>query len=193
MKCCVFGAASPLIDPTYIEATEALCEKLAAAGHSLVFGAGANGLMGAAARGFRKGNAEIIGVIPHFFREEGVEEIYGECTEVIYTDTMQERKFTMEEKADCFIIVPGGIGTFEEFFEVLTLKQLGRHNKPIVIYNINNYYQHLEELMEQSMADKFINENCQTLYQITDDPDRLIAYLDDPNPQRFTVHELKDG
>ncbi len=193
MKCCVFGAASPLIDPMYIEATEALCQRLAQAGHSLVFGAGANGLMGAAARGFKKENAPIIGVIPRFFREENIEEIYDGCTDIIYTDTMQQRKFTMEEQADCFIITPGGIGTFEEFFEVLTLKQLGRHTKPIIIYNINNYYEHLEQMMEQSMADKFINENCHSLYEITDDPDRLIAYLDDPNEQRYTVHQLKDG
>lgn len=193
MKCCIFGAASPLIDPLYIQATEALGERLAQAGHSLVFGAGANGLMGAAARGFAKENAPVIGVIPSFFRDEQIEEIFEGCTEIVYTDTMQQRKFTMEELADCFIIVPGGIGTFEEFFEVLTLKQLGRHTKPILIYNINNYYQHLEELMAQSVSDRFINENCHQLYEITDDPDRLIAYLDHPAPQRYTVHQLKDG
>lgn len=193
MKCCVFGAASPLIDDRYIAATEALCEQLAQAGHSLVFGAGANGLMGAAARGFHKQGAEIIGVIPRFFRDENIEEIYPHCTDILYTDTMQQRKFTMEEKADGFIIVPGGIGTFEEFFEVLTLKQLGRHTKPIILYNINNYYQHLEEMMEQSVAQQFINENCHSLYDITDDARQVLAYLADPDEQRYSVHQLKDG
>ncbi len=193
MKCCIFGAASPLIDQKYIEKTEDLGRFLAKSGHSLVFGAGANGLMGAAARGFSAENGSIIGVIPHFFRDENIEEIYQNCTEIVYTETMQERKFTMEELADCFIIVPGGIGTFEEFFEVLTLKQLGRHNKPIIIYNIGNYYEHLEEMMAQSMADKFINENCHTLYEITEDPDRLLAYLEHPDQPQLSVHQLKDG
>lgn len=193
MKCCIFGAASPLIDQKYIEKTEELGRFLAKAGHSLVFGAGANGLMGAAARGFSEEKGDVIGVIPHFFRDENIEEIYQNCTEILYTDTMQERKFTMEELADCFIIVPGGIGTFEEFFEVLTLKQLGRHNKPIIIYNICNYYEHLEELMAQSMQDKFINENCHTLYEITEDPDRLLAYLESPDQPQLSVHQLKDG
>lgn len=193
MKCCIFGAASPLIDQKYIEKTEDLGRFLAKNGHSLVFGAGANGLMGAAARGFFEEKGEIVGVIPQFFRDENIEEIYENCTEIVYTETMQERKFTMEELADCFIIVPGGIGTFEEFFEVLTLKQLGRHNKPIIIYNIDNYYEHLEEMMAQSMADQFINENCHALYEITEDPDRLLAYLEKPDSPQLSVHQLKDG
>ncbi|MBO5783901.1 MAG: LOG family protein, partial [Clostridia bacterium] len=78
-------------------------------------------------------------------------------------------------------------------FEVLTLKQLGRHNKPIIIYNIDNYYEHLEEMMAQSMADKFINENCHALYEITEDPDRLLAYLEKPDQPQLSVHQLKDG
>ena len=191
MNICVFGSSSDNINKTFLDSAESLGKAIAKKGHTMIFGAGKYGVMGASARGVSAEGGKLIGVSPTFFIEMNV--LYDECTEIIYTDTMQERKFTMEEKADCFIIVPGGIGTFEEFFEVLTLKQLGRHNKPIVMYNINNYYQHLEEMMEQSMADKFINEKCQTLYQITDDPDRLLAYLDDPNPQRFTVHELKDG
>ena len=81
--------------------------------------------MGAAARGMKAGGGKITGVIPNFFREETIEEIYSECDEIIFTDTMQERKKTMEDRADAFIVVPGGIGTFEEMFEVLTLKQLG--------------------------------------------------------------------
>jgi uncharacterized protein (TIGR00730 family) len=193
MKCCIFGAASPLIDQKYVKKTEDLGRFLAKNGHSLVFGAGANGLMGAAARGFFEEKGEIVGVIPRFFRDENIEEIFEDCTEIVYTETMQERKFTMEELADCFIIVPGGIGTFEEFFEVLTLKQLGRHNKPIIIYNIDNYYEHLEEMMAQSMAHQFINENCHALYEITEDPDRLLAYLEQPDQPQLSVHQLKDG
>lgn len=136
MKICVYGASSPTIDPKYIEMVEKMGEEMALRGHSLVFGGGANGLMGAAARGVKKGKGYIVGVIPKFFNEENIEAVYDECDELIEPDTMRQRKQIMEDNADAFIITPGGIGTFEEFFEILTLKQLCRHNKPIVIYNV---------------------------------------------------------
>ena len=138
MKICIFGAASAHIDDIYIKKVEELGELLAKRGHSLVFGAGATGLMGAAARGFKRGGGFIHGVIPKFFREESVELIYEDCDKITYTETMSERKKTMEDECDAFIVTPGGIGTFEEFFEVLTLKQLGRHQKAIVIYDIED-------------------------------------------------------
>ena len=93
------------------------------------------GLMGAAARGVKSGGGYILGVIPKFFDEERVEAICDFCDELIQPDTMRQRKQLMEDNADAFIIVPGGIGTYEEFFEILTLKQLCRHNKPIALYN----------------------------------------------------------
>lgn len=164
MKICIFGAASAHIDSSYITAVEELGKKLALRGHSLVFGAGATGLMGAAARGFKAGGGEIIGVIPEFFRDEAVEQIYPDCTRLIFTETMSERKKTMEDAADAFIIVPGGIGTFEEFFEVLTLKQLGRHDKAIAIYNLENYYDDLEKFMQTVAERKFMNYNCSKMY-----------------------------
>ena len=133
MRICIFGASSAHIDEFYIKAVEDLAEKMARRGHSLVFGAGATGAMGAAARGTKRGGGYIHGVIPEFFREEGVEKIYTECDELTYTKTMAERKTLMEDDAEAFIIVPGGIGTLEEFYEVLTLKQLGRHNKAMAI------------------------------------------------------------
>ena len=120
MKICVFGAASAHIDDIYVKKIEELGEMLAKRGHSLVFGAGATGLMGAAARGFKRGGGYIHGIIPEFFREEGVEIIYDDCDKMTYTKTMSERKQKMEDDCDAFIIAPGGIGTFEEFFEVLT-------------------------------------------------------------------------
>ena len=139
MKICVFGAASAHIDNIYIRAVEELGEKMAKRGHSLVFGAGATGLMGAAARGVKRGGGKIHGVIPDFFRDEEVEAIYEGCDKITYTENMSERKRVMEDEADAFIITPGGIGTFEEFFEVLTLKQLGRHDKTMAILNISGY------------------------------------------------------
>lgn len=192
MRICVYGAASPTIDPKYITATEALGRALAERGHSLVFGGGGNGLMGAAARGFRDGGAHIIGVIPRFFEEETIEQICDFCDELIMPETMRERKQLMEDHADAFVIVPGGIGTFEEFFEILTLKQLCRHNKPIAIYNIDGYYDELNLFMEDCIRRSFIRENCRELYFTTDSPDALTEYIETPEEHR-TIKELKDG
>ena len=193
MRICVYGAASPTIDPEYIRQTEIMGEELAKRGHSLVFGGGANGLMGAAARGIKKHGGHIIGVIPKFFGEESVEAIFEECDELITPDTMRERKQIMEDHADAFIITPGGIGTYEEFFEILTLKQLCRHNKPIAVYNILNYYDGLNAVIESAVEKNFIRENCSNLFRTTSDLDELIAYLETPVDDSLTVKQLKDG
>lgn len=191
MKICVFGAASNEIDKQYIDRVEEVCKALGDRGHELVFGAGANGLMGAAARGMKAGGGKITGVIPEFFRSETIEEIYSECDELIFTETMQERKKTMEDHADAFIVVPGGIGTFEEMFEVLTLKQLGRHSKPIVFYNIAGYYNNLMAFMHHCSDEGFIRRNCHLLYNVTDNNDELIDYIENSKPLNFSVSDLK--
>ncbi len=193
MRICVYGAASPTIDPEYIRQTEIMGEEMAKRGHSLVFGGGASGLMGAAARGVKKGGGKILGVIPKFFEQETVEAIYTGCDEMLKPDTMRERKQLMEDNADAFIITPGGIGTYEEFFEILTLKQLCRHNKPIAIFNIMGYYDSLNEVIQQAMQKNFIRENCNTLFKITDNPDELFAYIEAPVDNTLTVKQLKDG
>lgn len=193
MRICVYGAASPTIDPEYIRQTEIMGEELAKRGHSLVFGGGANGLMGAAARGIKKQGGHIIGVIPKFFGEESVEAIFEECDELITPDTMRERKQIMEDHADAFIITPGGIGTYEEFFEILTLKQLCRHNKPIAVYNILNYYDGLNAVIDSAVEKNFIRENCSNLFRTTSDLNELIAYIETPVDDSLTVKQLKDG
>lgn len=193
MRICVYGAASPTIDPEYIRKVEILGLELAKRGHGLVFGGGGNGLMGAAARGFRDGGGHIIGVIPKFFDEENVEEICDYCNELIQPDTMRQRKQIMEDNADAFVVVPGGIGTFEEFFEILTLKQLCRHNKPIVLYNIRGYYDELNQMMDAAMAKNFVRGNCADLYLTTDDPEELIRYIEMPTDFARSVKDLKDG
>ena len=193
MRICVYGAASPTIDPEYIRQTEILGEEMAKRGHSLVFGGGANGLMGAAARGVKKGGGSILGVIPKFFENETIEAIYDKCDELLTPDTMRERKQLMEDNSDAFIITPGGIGTYEEFFEILTLKQLCLHNKPIAIFNIMGYYDGLNEVMNQAMQKNFIRENCSTLFRITDNLDELLGYIETPVDDTLTVKQLKDG
>ncbi len=193
MNICVFGAASSEIDNKYIESVEIMGKELAERGHHLVFGAGGQGLMGAAARGFKIGNAHITGIIPEFFKEADVEAIYEECDEIIYTDTMRERKAKMEDLADAFIIVPGGIGTFEELFEILTLKQLGRHKKAIAIYNIDGYYDSMESMLRHSIDENFVRENCKMLYSSFSDLQSMIDYLEADIQIDFTVKQLKDG
>ena len=127
---CLWGSQYE-IDPSYVAEVEKLGAMLVQRGHELVFGAGGNGLMGAAARGVKNAGGHITGVIPSFFREETIESIFDKCDELIYTETMRERKAKMEELADAFLVVPGGIGTFEELFEVMTLKQLGAWISPL--------------------------------------------------------------
>lgn len=193
MRICVYGAASPTIDPEYIKLVEQMGVEMAKRGHSLVFGGGGNGLMGAAARGVHSAGGYILGVIPKFFDEENVEAICDFCNQLIQPDTMRQRKQIMEDNADAFIVVPGGIGTFEEFFEILTLKQLCRHNKPIAIYNLKGYYDEINYAVEQAMKKNFIRDNCRELYFTTDKLSELFAYIENPTPQIRTVKELKDG
>ena len=191
MKICVFGAASAHIDDIYVKKIEELGEMLAKRGHSRVFGAGATGLMGAAARGFKRGGGYIHGIIPEFFREEGVEIIYDDCDKMTYTKTMSERKQKMEDDCDAFIIAPGGIGTFEEFFEVLTLKQLGRHKKAIAVYNIGNYYDELENFMKVVYERKFINFKCYEMYSYFDSAEEIADYLESYEPSDTPWQKLK--
>ncbi len=193
MRICVYGAASPTIDEKYIAETEKMGEILGQRGHSLVFGAGANGLMGAASRGFEKAGAHITGVIPSFFEKEDIEEICSCCDEIITTETMRERKQIMEDKAEAFIVVPGGIGTYEEFFEILTLKQLCRHNKPIALYNLFGYYNELNNTMLSAIEKEFIKDNCKELYFISDNMDEIIKYIESPVKNDYTVKDFKNG
>ena len=193
MKICVFGAASPKIDLVFIKETEVFGAELAKRGHTLVFGGGANGLMGAAARGAASEGGEIIGIIPKFFEDENIEALFDKCDDLIETDSMRDRKMIMEEMADAFVVVPGGIGTFEEFFEVLTLKQLCRHDKPIAILNIEGYYNELEAVMNVSISKGFINENCKSLYKFVNTAGEALDYVEETEGLRLSVKELKDG
>lgn len=191
MTICVYGAASDQIDASFIKVVEEFGEKMAKHGHNLVYGAGATGLMGAAARGVKKGGASVVGVIPEFFREDRIEAIFTDCDELIYTETMAQRKTIMEDKADAFVVVPGGIGTQEEFFQVLTLKQLGRHTKPIVLYDINGYYVELEDFLKVATKERFIREACKDLYFYSKDPDEILSYVENYVQTTTDVHELK--
>ncbi len=190
MRICLYGASSNEIDKKYIEAAEKLGYEFAKKGHGMVYGAGANGLMGAAARGFTKGGGEIIGVAPEFFNVDGV--LYDKCTKLIRTETMRERKRIMEEYADAFVVVPGGIGTFDEFFEILTLKQLGRHNKAIVVYNAYGYYDAMAEMLKNAVDCGFMKEIKGVIYEILNNGADLVKYLENYKSENFDVRKLKN-
>ena len=192
MKICVFGAASAHIDENYIKTVEELGYEMAKRGHSLVFGAGGSGLMGAAARGVKKGGGYIHGVVPRFFKENSIEQLFDDCDKMTYTDSMRERKKVMEDDADAFIITPGGVGTFEELFEVITLKQLNRHDKAIVFLNIDGYYDELEKFMRTACERKFITSSCLKLYEIKSAIGEVLDCLESyvPNPIPFKQTKL---
>ena len=189
MQICVCGASSNAIDPMYIRETEKLGAEMGRRGHALIFGGGAAGLMGAAARGMTSQGGRIIGVAPLFFNVDGV--LYDGCTDFIYTKTMHERKFQMEERSDAFIISPGGIGTFEEFFEVLTLKQLGRHNKPIALFNVGGYYDGICSLMDKAIEGHFMQAACRELVHSFSDVDALLDYLETYDSTQMLPEQLK--
>lgn len=191
MNLCLYGASSDNIDPAYLAAAEELGRKLASRGHGLVFGGGAQGLMGAAARGVHAAGGSLVGVAPGFFNVDGV--LYPHCTEFIYTDTMRQRKQIMEERADGFVMVPGGIGTYEEFFEMLTLRQLGRHSKPIAILNLQGYYDLLEQMLEQTVEQGFMQPVCRSLYASFSDADALLDYLEQAVCRLAEPGKLKNG
>ena len=149
--------------------------------------------MGAAARGFKRGGGYVHGVVPEFFKNEGVEELFSDCDKMTYTKTMAERKKIMEDEAEAFIIAPGGVGTFEEFFEVLTLKQLGRHEKAIAILNIDGYYDDLEKFMQTVIERKFITFKCNELYSYFTSTDDTVNYIENYVPQGTPWQKLKIG
>ena len=191
MNICVFGAASKTIDEKYITAVEEMGEFLAKKGHNLVFGSGKTGSMGAAARGFKRGGGKIHGVVPNFFKEDLSDFVNWNCDEMAYTESMRERKAVMEDLADAFIITPGGAGTYEEFFEILTLKQLGRHRKPIAFYNVGGYYDKLDSLIEFTINESFMRDTCRVLYKYFTDLDEMLQYIENDDMEGLTVHDLK--
>ena len=173
---CVFGAASDNVPEVYIKQTELLGERIGARGHGMIFGGGATGMMGAAARGVHRNSGTIVGVAPRFFDRPGI--LTPLCTELVFTDTMDERKNIMETRADGFIIAPGGIGTLDEFFEVLTLRTLGQLPKPLALYNVAGYYDALLGFLQSMEAQTFVSAALWDCLGVFDEPDALLDYLE---------------
>ena len=189
MNICVYGASSKSIDAQFTDAGHALGYLLAKHGYGLVFGGGDNGMMGAVARGAHDGGGRIIGIAPRFFNVDGV--LYPHCDELIYTETMRERKQKMEDLSGAFIVSPGGIGTFEEFFEILTLKQLGRTKKPLVILNTAGYYDDMLNMMHRTVESNFMSAQTFDLIAVVNTPEQAIDYIEHYVEQEVDVEELR--
>lgn len=190
MNICVYGASSNTIDKSYIDANYKLGQLIANQNHAVIYGGGACGMMGAVARGARSENGDVIGISPAFFKVDG--SLYDNCTDFIYTDNMRQRKQLLEDKSDGFIVSPGGIGTLDEFFEIFTLRQLCKHLKPIVIFNVNNYYDKLIEFLDICIEQNFMSEHNKELFFVTDDPQSAIDYIVNYTPSAWKLNDLKD-
>ena len=177
MKICVFAASSDHLEEIYLDAAGEVGRLLGQSGHTLIFGGGRTGLMGACARGALESGAEIIGIAPRFFDEPGV--LYGQCSRFVWTDTMAERKTAMEEEADGFLVLPGGIGTMEEYFEVLTLRQLGLHAKPIALLNTAGYFDALAAFLRAMAGQGFAGHEVPALSPLCDTPAEALHALTD--------------
>lgn len=148
---------------------------MAAREYSLVFGAGDIGLMGECARAVHKGGGKVIGVIPEALNKQGI--YYPHCDQMHVTQTMRERKQMMEELACGFIALPGGFGTLEEVLEIITLKQLRYHTKPIVLLNVGGFYNALIEQFKRTIAENFAKAASRALYYITNNEVDAVEYI----------------
>lgn len=187
---CVYSSSSCTIDRSYFIIAEKLGETLALRGDTLLFGGGLIGLMGATAKAVHQNHGKVIGVIPKALNLKGV--VYETCDELIVTEGMRERKAVMDARSDAFIALPGGFGTLEEILEIITLKQLKYHNKPIVIMNVNGFYDRLLMQFETIIDQKFAKPESQGLYHVTNNPNEALEYIDSYQPMVIKEKWLTD-
>ena len=175
MNICLYGSGSRKTPEIYTNAAYELGTLIAKNGDSLVFGGGDTGMMGACAKGVHDNNGKSIGIAPKWI--DNFEPLCNKCSEFIYVESMDERKKEFLNNSDVFIITPGGIGTLDEFFEVITLKKLKQHNKTIIVYNINHYYDKMLEMLEEMGKNGFLYKQEEIFKQATT-IDEIITYLD---------------
>ena len=174
-KIAVYCASSAKIDPLFFDAAKRLAKILVENGFHVVTGAGSVGLMGAVADAVLEAEGEITGVIPEFMKK--VEWDHKGIKNLIVTETMAERKTILFTGVDAVIALPGGCGTLEELFEVITLKRLGLYHKPILILNTKNYYAPLREMLEKCVEENFLAKVHLQMWTFIDEPeDFMFAY-----------------
>jgi len=172
---CVFCSSSDSIDEIYFKTAIDLGCKIGALNLDLVYGGGGIGLMGAVARSVHKNGGRVVGVFPEFFREEGFE--YVEADELIIAETMRIRKAIMDERSDAFIALPGGIGTLEEAIEIMSMKQLGLTDKPLVFVNTNNFYDGLISNLRKMVSLKFVKSSTLETFAVCPDPSSALEFI----------------
>ena len=182
----VYCASSRDIDEHYFTAADALGEQMANNKWTLVYGGGGTGLMGQVANSIQKHGGKTLGITPEVLKIDDL--INTRDDEQIITHDMPTRKNKMIEVADAFIALPGGFGTLEELFEVMTLKQLGFHNKPIVIANFHGYYDQLLDFFEELYRQKFSKTIYRQLYYIASDAKTIVEYLNHYVPPDLDKH-----
>jgi uncharacterized protein (TIGR00730 family) len=172
---CVYCASSTQIKPSYFDATARLATILAEAKLSVVYGGGSNGLMGQLADSTLEAGGKITGIIPRFMCE--VEWNHTNLTELILVDTMHERKEKMAMMADAVVALPGGCGTLEELLEVITWKRLGIFTKPIVIVNLDGYFDALITMLDRAVDEHFMRDEHRQMWSVVDTSEEVLAAI----------------
>lgn len=172
---CVFMSSSNNVEEKYYVCAKELGKLIAKNGFNLVYGAGSVGLMYEVAKNAQMNGAKVFGVIPKKLTGVGVD--YKECDEYFVTDCMRSRKDKMDRLSDAFIALAGGFGTLEEVLEIITSKQLGYHNKPIVFVNTDGFYNDLFNQFKKFYQEKFTKEQYKNLYFVANKPQEAIEYI----------------
>lgn len=175
MEICVYCASSNAIAEDYFTLARELGTAMAGRGLGLVYGGGSVGMMGELARAVQAAGGHVAGVIPQFLLDREVG--YLQADELIVTTTMRERKRLMDERAAAFVALPGGFGTLEELLEILTLRQLGYHDKPIIIVNADGFFDPLLAQFERGFAGGFTHERYRRLYAVAANVGETLALL----------------
>jgi len=179
-KICIFCSASDEIDETYFTAANNIILKFIELEYDLVYGGSNLGLMGFTAKIFHENKRKVTSIIPEkIFKAVGNPDFVEDCFVV---NSMHERKLKMREMSDCFMALPGGFGTFEELLEVITLKQLGYIDQPIVIANINGYFDDLVVAFERIFTEKFAKPEFRDLYLVSANPQHIVRYVSEYEP-----------
>ncbi len=175
-KICVYCGSSDKIPTSYLEAAFQMGQSIAHRGWQLWYGAGSTGLMGAVADGVLRAGGEVVGVIPELFNTPQLAHTHLTRLEVV--DSMHQRKQRLAEQADVFVALPGGYGTFEELFEILTWSQIGLHRKPVGLLNTAGYYDPLLSMIEHALHEGFIYDEHRALFACAAEPGDLLDALD---------------
>ena len=172
---CVFCGSTPGANPAFLDAAVRLGNALAEAGIGVVYGGGGSGLMGAVSGSALAGGGQVTGVMPKSLQSR--EAARTDLTDLHVVESMHERKALMYELSSAFVTLPGGLGTFDEFFETATWTRLGLHTKPSLVLNVDGYYDSLQALLENALANEFFSHGDQKLISFHDDVPTLIEQL----------------